>query len=110
MRPKEFTRKNALPPAGNVFKHTITIFALVHDIIRTNVFTKEITMPSDGHVVQSTGTIFNLIQDVIGTNLLTMFYDDWKMNVASRVLTRKNAPHPGQKEIKTLFLSKFHDD
>ncbi|KAH3774383.1 hypothetical protein DPMN_175765 [Dreissena polymorpha] len=28
-------------------------------------------------------------------NLLTKFHEDWKINVASRVLTRKNAPPPG---------------
>ncbi|KAH3705687.1 hypothetical protein DPMN_080764 [Dreissena polymorpha] len=32
---------------------------------------------------------------IIGTNLLTKFHEDWKINVASRVLTRKNAPTPG---------------
>ncbi|KAH3754654.1 hypothetical protein DPMN_189335 [Dreissena polymorpha] len=33
--------------------------------------------------------------NTIGTNLLTKFYEDQKINVASRVLTRKNAPPPG---------------
>ncbi|KAH3877218.1 hypothetical protein DPMN_001080 [Dreissena polymorpha] len=33
--------------------------------------------------------------NIIGTNLLTKFHEDWKINVASRVLTRKNAPPPG---------------
>ncbi|KAH3869561.1 hypothetical protein DPMN_032730 [Dreissena polymorpha] len=32
---------------------------------------------------------------IIGTNLLTKFHEDWKINVASRVLTRKNAQPPG---------------
>ncbi|KAH3775654.1 hypothetical protein DPMN_177060 [Dreissena polymorpha] len=35
------------------------------------------------------------------TNLLTKFHEDRKINVASRVLTRKNAPPPG---------SHFHED
>ncbi|KAH3861517.1 hypothetical protein DPMN_024447 [Dreissena polymorpha] len=34
-------------------------------------------------------------QNIIGTNLLTKFLKDRKINVASRVLTRKNAPIPG---------------
>ncbi|KAH3834294.1 hypothetical protein DPMN_107614, partial [Dreissena polymorpha] len=36
-----------------------------------------------------------LLADIIGTNLLTKFHEDRKINVASRVLTRKNAPPPG---------------
>ncbi|KAH3715914.1 hypothetical protein DPMN_058630 [Dreissena polymorpha] len=40
-------------------------------------------------------------QNIIGTNLLTKFHEDRKINVASRVLTRKNAPPPG---------SHFHGD
>ncbi|KAH3816307.1 hypothetical protein DPMN_117820 [Dreissena polymorpha] len=40
-------------------------------------------------------------QNIIGTNLLTKFHEDWKINVASRVLTRKNALPPG---------SHFHED
>ncbi|KAH3883247.1 hypothetical protein DPMN_007201 [Dreissena polymorpha] len=35
------------------------------------------------------------VQNIIGTNLLTKFHEDRKINVASRVLTRKNAPPPG---------------
>ncbi|KAH3892938.1 hypothetical protein DPMN_017074 [Dreissena polymorpha] len=38
---------------------------------------------------------------IIGTNLLTKFHEDRKINVAFRVLTRKNAPPPG---------SHFHED
>ncbi len=45
---------------------------------------------SVGHVFQATGTIFELAQDINGTNLLTKFHEDWKINVASRVLTRQN--------------------
>ncbi|KAH3809824.1 hypothetical protein DPMN_138204 [Dreissena polymorpha] len=51
--------------------------------------------PPIGHVFKATQTIFQLFQDIIGTNLLTKFHDDRKINVASRVLTRKNAPPPG---------------
>ncbi|KAH3857733.1 hypothetical protein DPMN_100346 [Dreissena polymorpha] len=63
-------------------------------------------------------------QDIIGTNHLTKFHDDWKINVASRVLTRKNAPIPGshvfqptsiifklfQDIIRMNLLTKFHED
>ncbi|KAH3847248.1 hypothetical protein DPMN_089567 [Dreissena polymorpha] len=69
-------------------------------------------------------TIFKLIQDIIQTNLLTKFHEDWTINVASRVLTRKTAPPPGGhvfSPIWTIFelvrdinatnvLIKFHDD
>ncbi|KAH3727133.1 hypothetical protein DPMN_053058 [Dreissena polymorpha] len=50
---------------------------------------------SNIHVFQAKATIFELIQDIIGTNLLTKFHEDLKINVASRVLTRKNAPPLG---------------
>ncbi|KAH3754487.1 hypothetical protein DPMN_189162 [Dreissena polymorpha] len=48
-----------------------------------------------GHVFPPTGTIFKLIQDITGTNHLTKLHDDRAINVASRVLTRKNVPPPG---------------
>ncbi|KAH3856753.1 hypothetical protein DPMN_099347 [Dreissena polymorpha] len=69
-------------------------------------------------------TIFKRIQDIIGTNLLTKFHEDWKINAASRVLTRKNATPPGshvfqptgiifelfQDIIGMNLLTKFHED
>ncbi|KAH3698368.1 hypothetical protein DPMN_085888 [Dreissena polymorpha] len=51
--------------------------------------------PLGSHVFQAKVTIFELIQDISGTNLLSKFHEDRKINVASRVLTRKNAPPPG---------------
>ncbi|KAH3872220.1 hypothetical protein DPMN_035435 [Dreissena polymorpha] len=75
---------------------------------------------------------------IIGTNLLTKFHEDRKINVASRVLTRKNVPpltinvasrvknappfsgHVFQAKvtiseliqdiIETNFLTKFHEE
>ncbi|KAH3695734.1 hypothetical protein DPMN_083192 [Dreissena polymorpha] len=43
----------------------------------------------------------------MGTNILTKCHEDWKMNVASRVLTRKKAPH--HDIIGTNLLTKFHE-
>ncbi|KAH3883771.1 hypothetical protein DPMN_007739 [Dreissena polymorpha] len=43
----------------------------------------------------------NYAQNIIETNLLTKFHEDRKINVASRVLTSKNAPPRG---------SHFHED
>ncbi|KAH3841034.1 hypothetical protein DPMN_114493 [Dreissena polymorpha] len=55
--------------------------------------------PLGSHVFQANIIIFELFQDIIETNLLTIFHEDWTMNVASRVLTRlltrKNAPPRG---------------
>ncbi|KAH3749703.1 hypothetical protein DPMN_184209 [Dreissena polymorpha] len=51
--------------------------------------------PLGSHVFQANVTIVELIHDINKTNLLTIFHEDWTINVASRVLTRKNAPHPG---------------
>ncbi|KAH3786951.1 hypothetical protein DPMN_165069 [Dreissena polymorpha] len=76
------------------------------------------------HVFQANIIIFELIQDIIETNLLTKFHEDWTINVASRVLTRKNAPPPGghvfqpkgiifylfQYIIGMNLLTKFHED
>ncbi|KAH3845820.1 hypothetical protein DPMN_088110 [Dreissena polymorpha] len=56
--------------------------------------------PPGGHVFQPTVTIFELVRDIIGT-ILTI-------NVALRVLTRKNAPHTDI--MRTNVLTKFHDD
>ncbi|KAH3886512.1 hypothetical protein DPMN_010523 [Dreissena polymorpha] len=71
-----------------------------------------------------TGIIFELVQDIIGINLLTEFHEDRAINVATRVLTRKNAPPLGghvfqanvtifeliQDIIKTNLLTIFHED
>ncbi|KAH3819774.1 hypothetical protein DPMN_121518 [Dreissena polymorpha] len=64
------------------------------DIIGMNLLTKKNAPPLGGHVFQANVTVFQLIQDIIKTNLLTIFHQDWTINVASRVL-RKNAPPPG---------------
>ncbi|KAH3842156.1 hypothetical protein DPMN_115650 [Dreissena polymorpha] len=50
--------------------------------------------PLGGHVIQANVIIFKLIQYIIKTNLLTIFHQAWTINVASTVLTRKNAPPP----------------
>ncbi|KAH3768707.1 hypothetical protein DPMN_169924 [Dreissena polymorpha] len=57
-----------------------------------NVPSREKCPAPGGHVFKATKTIFELIQDIIGKNLLTKFHDDRKINVTSRVLTRKIAP------------------
>ncbi|KAH3710402.1 hypothetical protein DPMN_069881 [Dreissena polymorpha] len=107
------TKKNAPPTGGHVFQATGTIFKLVQNIIGTKLLTKfhddrKMPRPLGGHVFPPTGTIFELIQDIIGTNHLTKFHDDRTINVASRVLTRKNAPPPNI--IRTNLLTKFHED
>ncbi|KAH3811178.1 hypothetical protein DPMN_139584 [Dreissena polymorpha] len=89
------------------------------------------------HVFQSTRTICQIVQDIIGKNpltnfhevtinqpqslsnwsmisldLLTMFYNDRTITVASRVLTRKNAPPPGGHvfQATTTIFELFYDD
>ncbi|KAH3839980.1 hypothetical protein DPMN_113421 [Dreissena polymorpha] len=110
------TRKNAPPPGSHVFQPTRIIFELIQDIIGMNVLTKfhedwtvnvasrvltrfyyshirKNAPPLGSHLFQANIIIFELIQDIIETNLiLTKFHEDWTINVASRVLTRKNAP------------------
>ncbi|KAH3860511.1 hypothetical protein DPMN_023412 [Dreissena polymorpha] len=124
------TRKNAPPPGSNVFQQTGIIFELVQDIIGMNLLTKfhvdrtvnvasrvltrfyyshirKNAPPLGSHLFQANIIIFKLIQDIIETNLQTKFHEDWTINVASRVLTRKNAHTPGG---HTNLLTKFHDD
>ncbi|KAH3727978.1 hypothetical protein DPMN_053924 [Dreissena polymorpha] len=108
------TKTNAPPPGGHF-----------HEDRTINVASIEKNAPSLGsHVFQANITIFELIQDIIETNLLTKFHEDWKINVASIVLTRKNAPPPDghvfqptgiifdliQDIIVKNLLTKFHED
>ncbi|KAH3846434.1 hypothetical protein DPMN_088735 [Dreissena polymorpha] len=72
---------------------------LRENIIRTILLTN--------HVFQANIIIFELIQDIIETNLLTKFHEDWTINVASRVLTKKNAPPLA---AMMNLLTKFHED
>ncbi|KAH3790930.1 hypothetical protein DPMN_169138 [Dreissena polymorpha] len=67
-----FTRKTAPPIGGHVFQRTGTTFKLNQHIIKTNILTN-----------------FKLDQDFIGRKLLTMFHEDWTINVASRVFANK---------------------
>ncbi|KAH3727004.1 hypothetical protein DPMN_052928 [Dreissena polymorpha] len=67
--------------------------------------------PTGGHVFQATGTTFKLVANIIGTNLLTKLHDDRTINMASRVLTRKNATPPWRPYIiGTIHLTKLHDN
>ncbi|KAH3855799.1 hypothetical protein DPMN_098368 [Dreissena polymorpha] len=66
----------------------------------------------------------NWTSNILGTNLLTKFHEDRKINVASRVSSRKNASPPGshvfqptdiifelvQDIIGINLLTKFHED
>ncbi|KAH3749357.1 hypothetical protein DPMN_183854 [Dreissena polymorpha] len=129
------TRKNAPPPAGHVFQPTGIIFELVQDVIGMNFLTKfhenwtinvasrvltrfyyshirKNAPPLGSHVFQANVTIFELIQDIIGTNLLSKFHEDRKINVASRVLTRKNAPPLAAMFFNqpASFFALFHED
>ncbi|KAH3827833.1 hypothetical protein DPMN_129776 [Dreissena polymorpha] len=132
------TRKNAPPPGGHVFQPTgiifelekcppplgshvfqakVTISELIQDISGTNLLSKKNAPPPGGHVFQPTNVIFELVQDIIRMNLLTKFYEDWTINVASRL---KNAPPLGShvyqanftifELIETNLLTKFHED
>ncbi|KAH3708287.1 hypothetical protein DPMN_067734 [Dreissena polymorpha] len=107
---------------GHVFKATKTIFELIHPTINVASRVKN-GPPLGSHVFQARVSIFKLFQDIIGTNLLIKFHEDRKINVASRVLTRKNAPPPGghvfqptgiifklvQDIIRKNLLIKFHE-
>ncbi|KAH3772742.1 hypothetical protein DPMN_174087 [Dreissena polymorpha] len=56
--------------------------------------------------------LFKLVQDILGKNLLTKFHDDRKINVASRVLSRKIAmPQHGHvfQPTGTIFYTNTGD-
>ncbi|KAH3734434.1 hypothetical protein DPMN_040874 [Dreissena polymorpha] len=93
-------RKNAPPPGRHVFQPTVIIFKL-----------EKCPAPWQP-CFSSKGYHFELIQDIIGTNLLSKFHEDRKINVASRGLTRKNAPPHGSHvfQANTNLLTKFHED
>ncbi|KAH3771633.1 hypothetical protein DPMN_172959, partial [Dreissena polymorpha] len=109
------TRKNAPPPGGHVFQSKGIIFELVQEIFGMNLLTKKKAPPLGS---------YELIQDIVGTNHLSKFHEDWIINVASRVLTRKNAPPPDGhvfKQTSIIFelvqdiirinrLTNFHED
>ncbi|KAH3894110.1 hypothetical protein DPMN_018268 [Dreissena polymorpha] len=71
----------------NVASRVLTRFYYNH--IRKNA------PPLGSNVFQANITIFELIHNINKTNLLTIFHEDWTINVASRVLTKKNAPPNG---------------
>ncbi|KAH3843347.1 hypothetical protein DPMN_116862 [Dreissena polymorpha] len=108
------SREMPRPQGGHVFQPTGIIFELVKDIIGMNLLTefyedrtinvasipdilkvRKNAPPLGSHVFQANVTIFVLIHYINDTNLLTIFHEDFTINVASRVLTRKNAPPPG---------------
>ncbi|KAH3861349.1 hypothetical protein DPMN_024276 [Dreissena polymorpha] len=89
----------------NVASRVLTRFYYSH--IRKNA------LPLGSYFFQANIIIFKLIQDIIETNLQTQFHEDWTINVASRVLTRKNAPPLVAMFLKQPIpnlLTKFHDD
>ncbi|KAH3799549.1 hypothetical protein DPMN_153159 [Dreissena polymorpha] len=85
--------KNAPPLGSHVFQSNVTIFELIQTIKKTNLLTKfheDWSINVTSRVL--TSIIFELVQYIIGMNLLTKFHEDWTVNVASRV---KNAPPLG---------------
>ncbi|KAH3868799.1 hypothetical protein DPMN_031952 [Dreissena polymorpha] len=71
---------------------------LMSDIIGTNIVTKIIedrknAPPPSSYVFQPIVTIFELIQDIIETYILAKFYEDWNINVASRILELSSGNH-----------------
>ncbi|KAH3786543.1 hypothetical protein DPMN_164650 [Dreissena polymorpha] len=58
-------------------------------VFQAKQLTSKIAPPPGGHGFKESKTIFELVQeDIIQTNLPTMFNEDPKINVVSRVLTR----------------------
>ncbi|KAH3883480.1 hypothetical protein DPMN_007437 [Dreissena polymorpha] len=105
-----------------VTSRVLTRFYLGMGIFYYSHIGKNAPLPGS-HVFQPTVIIFKLIQDIIGMNLLTKhikknvpplskFHEDRKINVASRVLTRKNAPPPGGHVFQPtgIIFELFHED
>ncbi|KAH3693198.1 hypothetical protein DPMN_192600 [Dreissena polymorpha] len=124
--------KNTPSPGDHVFQPSRHIFKLHADgtiNVASSVLTRQMPLSwwpcSDQEKCPAKFlTIFEPVQDIIGTNLVTNFHEDWTINVASRLSTRKNAPptvgHVFQLTA-TIFelvqdiigknlLTKFHDN
>ncbi|KAH3800530.1 hypothetical protein DPMN_154163 [Dreissena polymorpha] len=87
------TRKNAPPPWRPYRAINVDFRVLARQ--RNNA------PPPGVHVFKATGT----------TNLQTKFHDDWKINLASRVLTSNKCPSPWRPYIIWMYLlTKFHED
>ncbi|KAH3859373.1 hypothetical protein DPMN_102093 [Dreissena polymorpha] len=94
-------RKNAPPPGVQFYNdRTINVVFRVltrfHDDRTINVASRVLTRknvpPTWLPCFPTRRTIFKLVQyiiDLIGTNVLTKFHEDWTINVASRMLTRR---------------------
>ncbi|KAH3696611.1 hypothetical protein DPMN_084087 [Dreissena polymorpha] len=133
------SHKTAPLPSYHVFSLITTIFKLVLDIHITNA--KHVTSrekgPPGGHVFLPIQTIIELNlwspsltqmnqknAPPLGHVFQAKFQEDRKINVASRVLTRKNSPPPGghvfqptdiifklvQDIIGMNLLTKFYED
>ncbi|KAH3809251.1 hypothetical protein DPMN_137612 [Dreissena polymorpha] len=113
--------KNAPRLGSHVFQANVTIFELIQDIIETNLLTKHEDWTI--HVASRVKYPAPWWPYIIGKNLLTKLHEDRKINVAFRVLTRKNAPPPGGHAFKATniilevvqdnlgmnLLTKFHE-
>ncbi|KAH3738624.1 hypothetical protein DPMN_045263 [Dreissena polymorpha] len=108
--------KNALPPDIIDTNHLIKF----HDDLTINVASRVLTRknapPPLWPYIIGTNWLPRVLTrknapppDTIGANLLTKFHDDWKINVASIVLTRKNVLTPDN-SIGINLLIKFHTD
>ncbi|KAH3779602.1 hypothetical protein DPMN_157405 [Dreissena polymorpha] len=116
-------KKTAPLPGTHVFSLIMTIFKLVRDIHITNINIRKKTPPG-GHVFLPIQTIIELncpiqmnrSQDGYKKNALPLgshvfqakFHEDRKINMASRVLTRKIDPPPYI--IGMNLLTMFHED
>ncbi|KAH3881189.1 hypothetical protein DPMN_005112 [Dreissena polymorpha] len=98
----------------NLFQELLTFQESIKSLFYTvqkRSMAEKIALPFGNHVFQAKVTIFELIQDIIGTNHLSKFHEDRKIIVASRVLTRKNAPPPWRPYIIGMnLLTKFYED
>ncbi|KAH3692516.1 hypothetical protein DPMN_194358 [Dreissena polymorpha] len=107
------TWKNA-PPPGSHFHEDRTVPVNVTSRVLTRFYYSHIRKnapPLGSNFFQANIIIFELIQDIIEINLLTKFHDDRKINVASRVLTRKIASPPWWPYIIGMnLLTEFHED
>ncbi|KAH3821708.1 hypothetical protein DPMN_123475 [Dreissena polymorpha] len=88
----------------NIISHTKN----TKNWIKPNARLASGSLRSTPELIEGT-VIFRQKQDIIGTNLLTKFHENRKINVTPRVLTRKNAPPPGN-IIGMNLLTKFHED
>ncbi|KAH3885788.1 hypothetical protein DPMN_009786 [Dreissena polymorpha] len=96
-------------PGSHVFQSTTIILEFVQDIIGKNLLTKFHEDLKKKCPTSLLTCFSNIIDQFDDNQKINDFNDDWMINVASRVLTRKT-DLPSGGHVFQEILTKFHED